>query len=259
MVEAGELPRAIGTAAGAGAVFARPGFVDGEGAALKGLVVQGFDGGVAAFLHFNEAEPAALAGFPVDGDFRARDLAEFGAHGGQFFFGSGEPDVADEQLLHETSSAARRRPPKQCARPAMRRRERRRERSRPTRRVQKQHRFNDPGHGVGVGAQSGAKKSQDGSGDQVRRLGRGAAPPYTPVYRSLGMVRAESGESKAAALHGGRYGGRMALLRGRHCLPATGLLRRCFEAVLGRCYATGFHQLRAAGSRVCVVQSQAAL
>ena len=120
---------AVGAAAGG----AWAGLIDGQVASFEGSVVERFDGGVAAFLHLDESETTALAGFSIGRDFRARDLSELGAHRRQFVRRGGEPDIADEQLLHETSSAAEPQAANRRAlRPEKNRRERRRERIRRT-------------------------------------------------------------------------------------------------------------------------------
>src|SRR5437899_2650613 len=62
--------------AGAGAVLARPGLVDGEGAALDLLAVEGGNRLVPATGHFNEPKPARTARLPVGGDLGTSDLAK---------------------------------------------------------------------------------------------------------------------------------------------------------------------------------------
>src|SRR5947209_5341436 len=73
---------AVATAAAAAAVFARAGFVDGQGAAVVLLAVERRDGGVGLGVigHLHEPEALALAGVPVVDDLGGNHLPVLSEH-----------------------------------------------------------------------------------------------------------------------------------------------------------------------------------
>src|SRR5205085_9276040 len=95
------LPAPAGAAAGAlaaaalagGALLARAGLVDRQGAALEHGAVEVLDGGLAALAHLDEAEAARAARLTVLDDLGARHAAELAERLAEVVGGGAEGEV----------------------------------------------------------------------------------------------------------------------------------------------------------------------